>query len=315
MASVGVSYVAIFILSYHIVMWIGGAASTLAWDYAPGVPQGEAANVRVGWREKPVGGYIHRTFFQKNSEEAGRLNDAEKVGVPDALEIPEELVSDPDIQLVRRMSRVSISSSHKGGRRPSVSRPVTKLEPPINTNAHPSFESLHDEKPEPMAQPAVVETSPEPLTPFAKFWAVAGTLFNPITVTIYISLPIALVPALKSLFVLPASRSDPYYFVAPDGNPPLHFILNTTSFVGALCVPMSLILLGASFARLKIPRPFLQKAPVWAIWWVCVAKLVFLPVIGIFFVQGLASKGVVHKEEIALRFVAMLLSGTPSAVK
>ncbi len=35
-------------------MWICGGANTLAWDYALGVPQGDAANVRVGWREKPM---------------------------------------------------------------------------------------------------------------------------------------------------------------------------------------------------------------------------------------------------------------------
>jgi len=77
---------------------------------------------------------------------------------------------------------------------------------------------------------------------------------------------------------------------------------------------MTLFLLGASFARLKIPRPFLQKAPLWAIFWVCTAKMVILPVIGIFFVQGLVQRHVVRKEEIVLRFVTMLLSGGPSAV-
>lgn len=294
MAIVGVSYVAIFILSYNIVMWIGGTASTLSWDYAPGIPQGEAAKIRVGWRQKPVGGYVYRTFFQKKYNEPEMYRDAEAQDSPQIVEIPGEMVSDPDIQLVRR---IEIASSNDGPS--SVIRP---LDDPIPTNvAQPSHENS-------TSQP----TPPEAL---ARFWSVVGPLFSPITLAIYVSLPIALAPVLKSLFVLPPSPSDPYYFIAPDGNPPLHFILNTAAFVGALCVPVSLILLGASFARMNIPRPFLQTVPIWAILWMCMAKLVFLPVIGVLFVQGLVSQGVVQKEELVLRFVAMLLSGTPSATK
>ncbi len=57
---VGVSYVSVFILACNIVMWIGGAANTLAWDYAPGVPQGDEANVHVGWHEKPIAAFFLR---------------------------------------------------------------------------------------------------------------------------------------------------------------------------------------------------------------------------------------------------------------
>lgn len=39
---------------------------------------------------------------------------------------------------------------------------------------------------------------------------------------------------------------------APDGNPPLSFFLQTTKYLGAVTVPLALILLGSSFARLKV---------------------------------------------------------------
>ena len=45
------------------------------------------------------------------------------------------------------------------------------------------------------------------------------------------------------------------------------------------------------------------------------AKMVMLPVIGVFLVQAMTKAGLVHKDEIALRFVMMFLSGTPTAVK
>ncbi|KAK0451924.1 hypothetical protein EV421DRAFT_1683641, partial [Armillaria borealis] len=99
----------------------------------------------------------------------------------------------------------------------------------------------------------------------------------------------------------------------PDGNPPLTVIITTgkSLFVGNMNVPMTLILLGASFARMKVPRPF-TKMPLPALFWVSFCKLALVSVIGVLLTQELTHYGVVPKE--ALRFVAMLLSGTPSAV-
>ena len=79
-------------------------------------------------------------------------------------------------------------------------------------------------------------------------------------------------------------------------------------------MPMALILLGTSFARMRIPKP-LNKLPIPAILAVTFAKLVLLPVIGILFSQGLVAHGIVSKDALAERFVGMLLSGTPTAVK
>jgi hypothetical protein len=39
---------------------------------------------------------------------------------------------------------------------------------------------------------------------------------------------------------------------APDGNPPLSFIIDTAAFLGGVTIPAALVLLGASFARLKV---------------------------------------------------------------
>jgi len=289
-------------------MWIAGGASTLAWDFAPGIPQGDEATIRVSWQQKPIGAIICKLLSRREHA----IERPQKLSGSAIPEISVEIEADPEIQLVRRMSRASATSTS----RPFVSRPVAILDPPIPTNAHPSIHSLplHPEK-QPISEPPPESSETRSPSLLQRFWSIVGTLFTPITLAMYISLPIALIPALKALFVLPSSPSVPYYFVAPDGNPPLYFLLNTASFVGAITVPMALFLLGASFARLKIPRPFLQKAPVWAIFWVCTVKLVVLPVIGIFFVQGLVQRHVVRKEELVLRFVAMLLSGTPSAVK
>ena len=64
----GVSFVSIFILTYHIFFWVCGLAHSLSWDYAPGVPQGEAANTRVSWKEKPIGGFIQRHVLKRRPQ-------------------------------------------------------------------------------------------------------------------------------------------------------------------------------------------------------------------------------------------------------
>lgn len=77
---------------------------------------------------------------------------------------------------------------------------------------------------------------------------------------------------------------------------------------------MALILLGASFARLRIPRP-ISRLPIPAMLSVCAVKLAILPVIGVFMVQAMVKRGLIPKEAKAEIFVAMFLSGTPAAVK
>jgi len=75
--------------------------------------------------------------------------------------------------------------------------------------------------------------------------------FSPTSVAIFLSFPIALIPKLKALFVkVPGT----YMPSGPDGDPPLAFFLDATSFVGAASVPLGLICLGSSLARLKIPK-------------------------------------------------------------
>lgn len=55
---------------------------------------------------------------------------------------------------------------------------------------------------------------------------------------------------------------------------------------------MGLILLGASFARLKLPRP-LSRLPWLAMISVTVAKMVIMPVFGIFVVQAMVKNGLI----------------------
>ncbi len=102
-------------------MWICGGANTLAWDYALGVPQGDAANVRVGWREKPMATFSLRMkakLFARpkdsDCEKAqGEKETKDKVLISTGKQ-PEsdlgEIETDPEIQPARKTSRLFANS-------------------------------------------------------------------------------------------------------------------------------------------------------------------------------------------------------------
>ena len=79
---------------------------------------------------------------------------------------------------------------------------------------------------------------------------------TPVTIAILVAVPCSLVLPLKALFTPVDGWTGTRIPNAPNGDPPLGFILQTTLFLGGMSVPTSLILLGASFARLKVGGGF-----------------------------------------------------------
>jgi hypothetical protein len=279
--------VAIFIVAYHLVFWVFGAAHSLSWDYAPGVPQGTAAARRISWKEKPLGGWFARHLLGYNprsdvwemSEGNRRVdnkNDSEK---------------QPETQATAEQS------TEKGSPMPDTpSAPlVAEL---ARTPSRPRAPSL--------SAPSLSRKQPSLL---ARILRPLQAVLTPVTCTLLVSLPIALIQPLKSLFVPTPS----YAFAGPDGRPPLAFVIDTASFLGGITVPLALVLLGAAFARLRVPRPF-SSLPLPAMIAAAAAKMVLLPVVGVLLVQLMTRRGMMNKEDRAERFVAMFLGGTPAAV-
>lgn len=62
----------------------------------------------------------------------------------------------------------------------------------------------------------------------------------------------SLIQPLKALLTTTENWTGSRMPNAPDGNPPLFFLLDTTAYIGALTVPLGLMLLGSSFARLQV---------------------------------------------------------------
>ncbi|KIJ33030.1 hypothetical protein M422DRAFT_265058 [Sphaerobolus stellatus SS14] len=119
---------------------------------------------------------------------------------------------------------------------------------------------------------------------------------------------ISVIPALKGLFVLLPSSPK-----APDGQPPLAFILDTATFLGEASVPLGLIGLGSALARLHVPRNQWKQLPVGSILGLAVGRMVLQPVLGILIVKGLTFAGIIDKDNKVLQFVAIFFSCVPTA--
>ena len=206
----GVSFVSVFILTYHVFFWVCGLAHSLSWDYAPGVPQGEAANIRVSWREKPIGGFIWRQMLKVAGRESeGRgpksVDSQSHPHVQTELGVrhpPQALDEEATIEVVRRTPRCSVSSSpHQG----------------FSDQSHRACESQ-------ATLPASTPTRLEVPSPPRRVFAAIAVVVTPISVIVATSLFIALLDPLKALFI--QFEGGPLW-EGPDGKPPLAFVIDT----------------------------------------------------------------------------------------
>lgn len=131
-------------------------------------------------------------------------------------------------------------------------------------------------------------------------------LKKPNSIALMISIFIALIPWLKALFVNTGKVQLPN---APDKEPALSFILMYAEYLGYPCVPMGLLLIGSSLARLEIkdiPNGFWKSA-------LCntIFRLAILPIIGTAFITRLKNIGWLT-DPMAV-FVCILEFALPSA--
>lgn len=167
-----------------------------------------------------------------------------------------------------------------------------------------------DSKGSPPTSPIVKEvpdrnTRSTPLSLFSKFFSYLRTLPGPVTITLIVSFTIAIITPLKALFV-PLTHDDgtPIIPFAPDGAPPLSFLLEIATFLGNASVPLGLICIGAALARLRIPKR-VKDLPLGAISALAFGRLILQPVLAVFIIQWLVRVGVVNQEDKVLRFVVL----------
>ena len=189
---VGVSFIGVFIIVYNIFFFVCGLARSLAWDYAPGVPQGEEAEKRVPWREKPIGSLVYRHLLGKPPQPCAILAPQEKVGDNSETGTPTNI----------------------GGEKP------TSAKVPSQPERETTILPVHS------CPSSAAETLPNPW--FKLFLQTLYFIFAPINLVIGISLCIALIKPLKALVVDVSAEGGPSW-KGPDGKPPLGFLMDTGS--------------------------------------------------------------------------------------
>ncbi|KAI5954088.1 ECM3 [Candida margitis] len=159
------------------------------------------------------------------------------------------------------------------------------------------------------------EAEPEPDTPEAeesKFKSFVKKMLQnlraPTSVSLLTSIAICMAPPLKALFV--TSTFSKHIPNAPDKQPPLSFIIDLVSYVGNASVPLGLLLLGATLARLQVKRmpPGFWKTAVL----ITFTRLVILPIFGVGVTTGFNNGGWYGDDKL-VRFVSVLEFGLPNA--
>ncbi|KAI9616103.1 hypothetical protein KEM48_005360 [Puccinia striiformis f. sp. tritici PST-130] len=107
------------------------------------------------------------------------------------------------------------------------------------------------------------------------------------------------------------SNSEVQKPTTPDGKPLLSVILDSTDYLGAAAIPWILVT-GASFANMSIPRNSWHRLPLRAILGLTIIKLVCLPIIGIIAVSLIDRYTILfvgHEGKVLKLIVVLLLYG------
>lgn len=134
-----------------------------------------------------------------------------------------------------------------------------------------------------------------------------SNLTRPMSISLIISITVAMIPWVQALFVVSTQTSLPS---APDGQPPLSFIMDFAGYLSNACVPLGLLLLGATLSRLQI-----NEMPA-GFWHTPLAlsflRLIILPIIGVAIVTRLKVYNWFENDNI-LFFICALVWGLPNA--
>lgn len=132
---------------------------------------------------------------------------------------------------------------------------------------------------------------------------------RPCSLAVIVALAIAFIPWVKALFVTTTNGAS--IKQAPDGEPPLNFIMEYTSYIGAASVPFGLILLGASLGRLKVQSlyPGFWKSAVCLV----LLKQCVMPIFGVLWCDRLVKAGWLTWENDSMLLLVIVMSwGLPT---
>ncbi|KAK0235455.1 auxin efflux carrier [Armillaria nabsnona] len=318
--NLSVAYISVFILYYMITFFPMGGNKVIAWDFKG--PDVEPEEVRESVRLRRQ--FIFRGWpraVQQKLRKARSKMDAEN-------QVDEKIPNEATLAIDNRND---IHHHPRHGRHVSFCDEASTAVPTdVDFSSAPS-EKLQSPSPSQTATQTIpydgycsrpltpiAEDRPPSPSPMRRRWqkfsittrGVLKSLLTPASITILISFPIALIKPLKALFV----EVDGYYMPsAPDGEPPLAFVIDFAEFMGAASVPLGLICLGSALARLDVPRSQWPHLPLGAIFSLAIGRMLLMPVLGVLVCGGLVNAGVISRDDKVLRFVCIFFSCLPTA--
>ncbi|KAL6941471.1 hypothetical protein ACO0RG_002602 [Hanseniaspora osmophila] len=136
-------------------------------------------------------------------------------------------------------------------------------------------------------------------------WYVLVNCQRPASVGTILGFVVAMIPWVKALFV----HTYVHVHQAPDKQPVLNFIMDFTSYVAQACVPLGLLMLGATIGRLEVKnlQPGFWKSAMWMTF----VRLILMPIIGILWTNRIYNIDWIDTR--IAKFVIILTFAMPSA--
>ncbi|KAK0200040.1 auxin efflux carrier [Desarmillaria ectypa] len=316
--NLSVAYISVFILYYMMTFFPMGGNKVIAWDFKG--PDVEPEEVRESIR-------LRRQFILRGWPRALRRRLHMTQSKPDTENQLDEKA--PSEAALATDDSKDIYHRPRHGRHVSFGEEASTAVPTdADFTSAPSTEKLQSPSPSQTGTQTILYDGcgSRPLTPIAedrppspsptrRRWqkfsitarGVIKSLLTPASITILISFPIALIKPLKALFV----EVDGYYMPsAPDGEPPLAFVIDFAEFMGAASVPLGLICLGSALARLDVPRSQWPHLPLGAIFSLAIGRMLLMPVLGVLVCEGLVNAGVISRDDKVLQFFSCLPTAT-----
>ncbi|KAK4051116.1 hsp90 co-chaperone Cdc37 [Microbotryomycetes sp. JL221] len=280
--ALAIAYISIFILANNLAMWPFKGLEVVRWDYTTIIDPVEEFDIENGQR----GFWIKWAMRLRRGKPLKEdLEQALLQAKGKAIDKQQATKQEIDEEMSCAMNEVM-----------QIQAPSTR-EPALG---HVSTRQSSEASTHPSAIMRVVHS----------IVGIIKSIASPPICSLFLALIIALVPQLKTLFVY--SSDTTWHPIAPDNQPPLAILYQTTQFVGAASIPLGLTVLGASLAKIEIPRP-LTRLPWSSMFAMTFVKLVLVPIIGFLFVSRLSTVGgIVSHDNHVLRFTLTYLSCTPT---
>ncbi|KZS91705.1 auxin efflux carrier [Sistotremastrum niveocremeum HHB9708] len=307
-STLAVAYISVFILVTFISLFPLGGHKLVAWDYAGPDEEDNEVKQKLKARNKRLLTSAHRIIRHRKGSSPDIDIENTLPSVIEKIEKiePSELLT----PISERRARFAIEEPILPHSEPG-SRPMSPTPSQLTTVYERQSIAKDTES------PSTPSTPPTPSPPPTRWHSLRAhlieflkSLLSPPCFVILLSLLISLVNPLKGLFTPVPSLHIPN---APDGDPPLAFVLDTAQFVGAASVPLGLITLGSALARLRVPRGDWGKLPMGAIGGLAIGKTVIMPFIGVLICQGLTRVRIIDEGDKVLRFVCIFFSCIPTA--